>query len=171
MAQGAWTQGPVLMQALGMLASVDLSALGHNSTRYIHVVTEALKLAFADRERHYGDTPAAATTVAALLAPAYARERAALIRPDRAAPEAPPPGDPEGRGAVAGRPAGAGVPAVEASAAAGADGTTHIAAIDRDGSMIALTPSGGVCPGACCARAAAGVNRTARAIRRDSMPR
>src|SRR4030095_15903804 len=48
--QSAWTQGPVLMQALGMLATFDLRALGHNSARYIHVVSEALKLAFADRE-------------------------------------------------------------------------------------------------------------------------
>ena len=53
--QSAWTQGPVLMQVLGMLAGFDLQALGHNSVRYIHVVTETLKLAFADRERHYGD--------------------------------------------------------------------------------------------------------------------
>ena len=67
--QGAWTQGPVLMQALGMLATVDLRALGHNSARYIHVVAEALKLAFADRERYYGD---ADVPVAELLAPAYA---------------------------------------------------------------------------------------------------
>src|SRR5439155_1698913 len=43
--QSAWTQGPVLMQALGMLSTFDLRALGHNSARYIHVVTEALKLA------------------------------------------------------------------------------------------------------------------------------
>src|SRR5262249_34819605 len=54
--QGAWTQGPVLMQALGMLAGVDLKALGHNSARYIHVIVEALKLAFADRETYYGDS-------------------------------------------------------------------------------------------------------------------
>ena len=38
-----------------MLANFDLRALGHNSARYIHVVSEALKLAFADRERYYGD--------------------------------------------------------------------------------------------------------------------
>src|SRR5215813_11394527 len=48
--QSAWTQGPVLMQALGMLATFDLRGLGHNSARYNHVVSEALKLAFADRE-------------------------------------------------------------------------------------------------------------------------
>jgi gamma-glutamyltranspeptidase/glutathione hydrolase len=128
----------VLLQALGMLAGFDLRAMGHNSTRYIHTVTEALKLAFADRERFYGD--AAGVPLAELLAPAYARERAALIRPDRAAPEAPPPGDPRRR-AVAGPTTAA--PTTAAPAAA-ADGTTHIAAIDRDGNMIALTPSGGV---------------------------
>src|SRR5688572_14712204 len=136
--QSAWTQGPVLMQALSMLALLDLRALGHNSARYIHVVAEALKLAFADRERYYGD--AVPVPLTELLSPTYARERAALIRPDRAAPEAPPPGDPRRHGVASPAPMGPRTPAVEAAA----DGTTHIAAIDRDGNMIALTPSGGV---------------------------
>ena len=150
--QGAWTQGPVLMQALGMLATVELRALGHNSARYIHVVTEALKLAFADRERYYGDS--LAVPIAELLAPAYARERAALIRMDRAAPEAPAAGDPRRRdGSVPSAPTGPGPRRAAAAGSAAtatpavspaADGTTHIAAIDRDGNMIALTPSGGV---------------------------
>jgi gamma-glutamyltranspeptidase / glutathione hydrolase len=137
LAQGAWTQGPILLQALAMLAGFDLPAMGHNSTRYIHTVTEALKLAFADRERYYGDAPG--VPLAELLAPAYARERAALIRPDRATPEAPPPGDLRRPGASAPTR-----PATAAAPASAADGTTHIAAIDRDGNMIALTPSGGV---------------------------
>ena len=135
--QGPWTQGPVLMQALGMLANFDLRAMGHNSTRYIHVVVEALKLAFADRERYYGDSPS--VPMAELLAPSYLRERAGLIRMDRAAPAAPPPGDPLGRGT------GAQSPTPRAAETAGAiDGTTHIAALDREGNMICLTPSGGV---------------------------
>src|SRR5258705_7095362 len=83
--QSAWTQGPVLMQALGMLATFDLRALGHNSARYIHVVAEALKLAFADREQHYGDREDALAAIAELLAPAYLKERATLIRMDHAA--------------------------------------------------------------------------------------
>jgi len=141
--QSVWTQGPVLMQALGMLATADLRAMGHNSTRYIHAVTEALKLAFADRERYYGDPAHAAVPIAELLAPAYAKERAALIRMDRAAPELPAPGNPL-RSATS---AHAVVPTPTtglAANSAAADGTTHIAAIDRDGNMICLTPSGGV---------------------------
>jgi len=132
------------MQALGMLASVDLRGLRHNSARYIHVVAEALKLAFADRERHYGDREDALASVGALLAPEYLRARAALIRMDRATAVAPSPGDPRShdgasRGVAAGlRASGAAAPE------AAADGTTHIAAIDRDGNMICLTPSGGV---------------------------
>jgi gamma-glutamyltranspeptidase/glutathione hydrolase len=94
--QSAWTQGPVLLQALGMLATFDLRAMGHNSSRYVHVVTEALKLAFADRERYYGDVPNVPLTE--LLSPAYARARAAHIRLDRASAEAPPAGDPRDGG-------------------------------------------------------------------------
>ena len=139
LAQSAWTQGPVLLQALGMLETFDLRALGHNSARYIHVVTEALKLAFADRERYYGDAPD--VPIAELLSAGYARAQAARIRMDRAAPEAPAPGDPRRGGAAA---AGPGARASEAATASAIDGTTHIAAIDGDGNMICLTPSGGV---------------------------
>jgi len=138
LAQGAWTQGPVLLQALGMLAGFDLRAMGHNSARYIHVVSEALKLAFADRERYYGDSDK--VPLAALLAPAYLKERAGLIDLARAKPAAPEPGDPRRRGAAAGAPPS---PRGETVSSA-ADGTTHIAAIDRDGNMVCLTPSGGV---------------------------
>ena len=52
---GPWTQGPVFLQQLNLLEGYDLAALGHNSPDYIHIVTEAAKLAFADRERYYGD--------------------------------------------------------------------------------------------------------------------
>lgn len=140
--QAGWTQGPVLMQALGMLETLDLRAMGHNSTRYIHAVTEALKLAFADRERFYGDSVGAGVPISELIAPAYLRERARAIAMDRAAPAAPAPGDPRRAGRAAN---GA---ATRASAPEAVvhppDGTTHVAAIDREGNMICLTPSGGV---------------------------
>ena len=126
-----------------MLATFDLRALGHNSARYIHVVSEALKLAFADREQYYGDRDDALSGIGDLLAPAYLKERAALIRVDRAAPEAPAPGDSRGRGAARAVGTHAGVRTSSVSSAA-ADGTTHVAAIDREGNIICLTPSGGV---------------------------
>src|SRR3989442_969549 len=113
----------------GGRAPLDLRTMGHNSARYVHLVSESLKLAFADRERYYGDVPT--VPLAELLAPAYLAERAALIAPDRAMPAAP----------LSGTPRRAVTPA---PAPAAADGTTHIAAIDGRGNMIALTPSGGV---------------------------
>ena len=141
--QSAWTQAPVVMQALGMLETFDLKAMRHNTCRYVHTVTEALKLAFADRERYYGDSPD--VPLAELLSPTYLKKRAALIRPDRAMREAPPSGEVAGRG----RPTAAAQPsapsaAMDPSSAHAKDGTTHIACIDRDGNIIALTPSGGV---------------------------
>jgi gamma-glutamyltranspeptidase/glutathione hydrolase len=139
--QSAWTQAPVVMQALGLLQTFDLKAMGHNSGRYVHTITEALKLAFADRERYYGD--ASEVPLAELLSPAYLQERAALIQADRAMQEAPPPGEVrQVRHRVAAPPRPS--PAPNPSAADANDGTTHIACIDRDGNMIALTPSGGV---------------------------
>ena len=52
---GPWCQGPVLLQMLSLLAADDLAALGHNTPAYVHLVAEAMKLCFADRERYYGD--------------------------------------------------------------------------------------------------------------------
>jgi gamma-glutamyltranspeptidase / glutathione hydrolase len=49
---GPWCQGPALAQVLSLLAGYDLQALGHNSPAYVHLLTEALKLTFADRERY-----------------------------------------------------------------------------------------------------------------------
>ena len=51
----AWCQGPVVAQALQMLEDDDLAAMGHNSTEYIHLVTQALNLTYADRHAYYGD--------------------------------------------------------------------------------------------------------------------
>ena len=52
---GFWCQGPALLQMLNLLEAYDLGALGHNSPRSLHLLTEAMKLAFADREAYYGD--------------------------------------------------------------------------------------------------------------------
>lgn len=144
--QSTWTQGAVLLQALNILEHFDLRAMGHNSPQYIHTVTEALKLAFADRERYYGDPAFARVPLRGLLSKAYAAERAALIRLDKAYPELPPAGDPwryeDGTAAPA---ATTPVGTAAAGPREGAqEGTTHLAVIDRDGNMVCVTPSGGV---------------------------
>ena len=138
-----WTQGAVLMQALNILEDFDLRAMGHNSTAYIHTVSQAVNLAFADREAYYGDPNFADVPIDGLLSKDYARERAGLIDPTSAMRELPPPGDPWKYSTMSGAPAQA-REAVPAAAGSGDDsGTTHISAIDRDGNMVCATPSGG----------------------------
>jgi gamma-glutamyltranspeptidase / glutathione hydrolase len=90
---GAWCQGPVLLQTLAMLDGVDLKALGHNSADYVHTLTEALKLAFADREAYYTDPATGYVPLPTLISSEYGAERRKLIRPDKAWPEMPPPGE------------------------------------------------------------------------------
>jgi gamma-glutamyltranspeptidase/glutathione hydrolase len=81
---GFWGQGPVLIQALSILQGFDLERMGHNSTEYIHTVTEALKLALADRDSHYGDPEFSRIPATGLLSEAYAAERRKQINPARA---------------------------------------------------------------------------------------
>jgi gamma-glutamyltranspeptidase/glutathione hydrolase len=86
---GPWCQGPVLLQMLKVLENVDLRSLGHNSHRYIHVVTEAMKLCFADRDRYYGDPRFVNVPLGTLLSSDYAAARCREIDADRAYPGMP----------------------------------------------------------------------------------
>ena len=52
---GPWGQGPVLLQSLALLKGFDIGAMDPAGDEFVHVVTEAMKLAFADREIYYGD--------------------------------------------------------------------------------------------------------------------
>src|SRR5207237_2595318 len=63
-----WSQGPAMLEALNILETFDLKAMGYNSARYIHTVYPALTLAFADRD-FYSRDPASppADTPQALL--------------------------------------------------------------------------------------------------------
>ena len=72
--------------------------LGHNPPGYLHRITEAVKLAFADREAYFGDPRMVDVPIDALLSRDYARQRRQMIRPDRAWPEMPPAGDPRSHG-------------------------------------------------------------------------
>ena len=89
---GPWCQGPALAMILKMLARDDLRALGHNTPAYIHLLTEAVKLAFSDREAFFGDPRFIDVPLPTLLSDAYAAERRRQIDAARSCPEMPAPG-------------------------------------------------------------------------------
>lgn len=136
---GPWCQGPVLAQAVALLQGYDLKALGHNSSTYVHVITEALKLVFADRERYYGDPEFVEVPMQALLSRDYNTARRQLIRPDTAYPGMPPAGDP-GRGNGIAAPWRGLIPADSAAAAQTLD-TTYLCVVDQQGNVFSATPS------------------------------
>jgi gamma-glutamyltranspeptidase/glutathione hydrolase len=125
-----------MLQALSILSNWQLSALHHNSGEYLHLVIEAIKLAYADREQWYGDPTQNEIPAEALLSAAYGRLRAQLIDPDHANGKLRP-GDPrDGLRSV--------LPLEEQfDVAAWGPGTVHVDVVDADGSMVAATPSGG----------------------------
>ena len=154
---GFGSQGPVLLQALNILENFDLRAMGYASADYLHTVTEALKLAYADRDSFYADPAFVQVPAEGLLSKAYAKERAALIDPKRASTSF-----------IAGDPLRHDTrvkqwPYWKANVADGATprtqsgdevntpevvkDTTHMAIIDKDGNIFDVTPSGGWVPG------------------------
>jgi len=132
-----WCQGPVFLQQLALLEGFDLAALGHNTADYIHVVIEAAKLAFADREAYYGDPEFVDVPLDRLLSKGYAAERRALIDLQRASLENRPGGGTPSRARPEGPCAAEDWPITDHG------DTTQLDAVDRRGNMISITPSGG----------------------------
>lgn len=92
-AAGPWCQAPVLLHTLNILEQFDLKAMGHNSAQYVHSLTEALKIAFADREKFYGDPDFVTVPISGILSKQYAKECAQRIT-DTAYPAMPDFGNP-----------------------------------------------------------------------------
>ncbi|MGB8958906.1 MAG: gamma-glutamyltransferase [Candidatus Aminicenantales bacterium] len=175
----SWVQGPVMLQALNMLETLDVKGLGYNSAAYIHTLYQVMNLAFADRDFYYGDPYfPPEEPLAGLLSKPYARERARLIRKDRNDPDVRP-GDPYpfegkanpyrayldrwlewGRGDAAGLDAGR-TAEVEASFRAG---TTSIQAADKEGWVVSVTPSGGWVPCVIAGRTGVGMSQRAQSF-------
>jgi gamma-glutamyltranspeptidase/glutathione hydrolase len=140
----AWGQGPVLLQQLAILDGLDLETAAPGSADLIHLVVEAAKLAFADREAYYGDVPD--VPMDALLSPAYAAKRRALITDSAASGLHP--GSPDGRtpvlpdvvlgdrGIQQPDSAGVGEPTITKG------DTVHLDVVDRWGNVLSATPSG-----------------------------
>ena len=126
-----WTQGPVMLQALRLIENFDLKKYGYMSPQYIHIVTEALKLALADRDTYYGDPLFADVPLERLLSDEYTRLRYPLIDPLLASNECRP-GDPSNMKALLGSGEYLNV----------IGGTTVCSIIDKWGNMVAASPSG-----------------------------
>ncbi len=134
-----WTQGIVLLQALKILEGYDIAALGHNSPEAIHHQVEALKLAFADRERYAGDPAHVDVPVDGLLSTEYAAARREVLDEETAQGNYPP-GDPIGvRGALPHEPSGS--VSSSPNSRHEQEGTTHLATADEQGNLVAATPS------------------------------
>jgi gamma-glutamyltranspeptidase/glutathione hydrolase len=112
------TQGIAALQMLNILEGFDLQALGRDSPQFWHTMVEAKKLAYEDRARYIADPAFARVPVEGLLAKDYARGRARLIDPGRAAARYE-----------------AGQPALSRG------DTTYLAVADRDGNMVSLIQS------------------------------
>jgi len=142
---GFWAQGPMMIEVLNLLEGYDLKKMGQNSPEYIHTVTEALKLGFADRDRFYGDPDFVKIPTQQLLSKDYAAMRRSLIDGQKAS-LAQRPGDPSNMKpllASAGQISynAAPVPEIEK-----ANDTTCVNVIDKDGNMFSATPSGAWLP-------------------------
>jgi len=110
-------QGLAALQALNILEGYDLAKFGFGSAEHVHLVVEALKLAFADRARLYADPQFFRTPVAQLLDKEYAHRRRARIDIDRAAQRA------------------------EAGLSVEGADTIYLTTADADGNMVSLIQS------------------------------
>lgn len=125
-----WTQGAVLLQSLRLLENFDIKSMGYFSPDYIHVTTEAMKLAYADRDKYYGDPAFVKVPLKELLSDQYTKIRYPLIDMKKASDKVRP-GDP-----------------VKMIADAGPiklepwdEGTTTCNVVDKWGNAVAATPS------------------------------
>lgn len=78
-------QGIAALQMLNILEGYDIATMGFGSAEYIHLFTEAKKLAFEDRARYYTDPLFQSVPVTQLISKKYAAERRKLIDPQKAA--------------------------------------------------------------------------------------
>jgi gamma-glutamyltranspeptidase/glutathione hydrolase len=131
---GFWSQGPVMIEALNILEGFDLKKMGHNSPEYLHTLIETVKLAFADRDRYYGDPKFSKIPEETLLSKEYAAGRRKLIDPQRASMESRP-GDLH-----------ASVAMVGGHGKSSDKDTTCVNVVDRQGNAFSATPSGAWIP-------------------------
>ncbi len=147
---GPWGQGPVFLQTLSILKGMDIAAMAPDGADFVHTVTEAMKLAFADREIYYGDPKFAEVPLDQLLSDTYAAARRKLIT-DEASFDLRPGKLPDFEQQYdvtmdmlgADSKTGAVYEPTMAHLREKRGDTVHIDVIDREGNMVSVTPSGG----------------------------
>jgi gamma-glutamyltranspeptidase/glutathione hydrolase len=148
---GPWAQSPVMLQQLALLKGFELDGLDPKGAEFVHLLVECSKLAYADREKFYGDPDFVEVPMATLLSEAYNSERRRLIGDDASLQLRP--GSVAGFGAVvplrreqdlprAAAGMGAGEPTVGRLGEMRGD-TVHFDIVDQAGNMVSATPSGG----------------------------
>jgi gamma-glutamyltranspeptidase/glutathione hydrolase len=80
-------QGIAALQILNVLEQFDIAEMGHDSAEYVHLFTEAKKLAFEDRAKYYADSEFNKIPVDELISKKYGKRRSKLINPERASKE------------------------------------------------------------------------------------
>ena len=149
---GMWSQGPSLLQSLRLLEGGGIAGMESRGADFVHTVTEAMKLSFADREAYYGDPSQSEIPTETLLSRGYADRRRRLIGTEASLEQRP--GRIDGFAHLADAAiARAAVHAAEGGVGAGEPtmahlsekrgDTVHIDVIDRWGNAVSATPSGG----------------------------
>ncbi|MFN7977609.1 MAG: gamma-glutamyltransferase, partial [Vicinamibacterales bacterium] len=115
-----------VLQTLGVLESFDVAKLAPNSLDAVHLIAEAYRLAYADRQKFVGDPAFVSVPVKGLLDATYLKQRASLIKMDRSM------GVP-----VAGTPAGAEPRGLDDALAL--PSTSHVSIVDKNGNMVSMT--------------------------------
>ena len=139
---GFYTQGPAAIQMLNMIEHMDIAKMGFGTEEYIHQLTEAMKLAYADRDAYYGDPNFTKVPSEELLSKEYATERYKLIgelasldfRPGKV------------KGANGTHPSQQDLVQRHIDDALMYGDTTSVNAIDKDGVLFSATPSGAALP-------------------------
>jgi len=169
-----WVQGPVLLQMLNMLENLDLKKMKYNSVNYIHTLYQVMNLAFADRDFYYGDPYFPPDEpIKGLLSKEYAKERLKQIDLNLNDPDVKP-GDPypfEGKKnpylhllkewsnvgkKEPDKMSEAELAAFEQNFTAG---TTSIQAVDKEGWVVSVTPSGGWIPACIAGKTGVGMSQ------------
>ncbi len=112
---------------LGLLARTDIDRRGPTDAKAWFEMGQAMRLAYADRDRYLGDPAFVGEPIEGLLSPAYLDARARLI------------GETAGPAPSAGDPPGAPTAGKDGTREAG--GTSHFTVVDRDGNVAAMTTS------------------------------